>query len=285
MKKILITGSTGLIGSHIVSLLENEKDCQVLAAMMPHELESYIANANVEKISNEEIFKGNIHQIDVVINCAFARSNNAQDLASGIDFTKCLIAGLQQCKANAVINISSQGVYQRLPAGLMSDENSPIEPIDLYSMAKYAVEQMFLLADIPHVANVRLSSVAMRQRFLYKWIEAVKNNNPITLNSPNAYASLMDVRDVASGLVALASSNPSLWAETYNLGTGQQLSLQEWAKQVMTVGVSLKYSPTIEINDNGNNTSAGMSIQRLTELTSWKPAIDSLQMIKDMYLW
>ena len=279
---ILVTGASGLLGSHVVAQLVRTNH-HVMVAIMPVEKATYKPLEGVEVVLNDDIIAGKVQGVDVVINCAFSRSNNAADLASGLDFTEKILSGFELCKVNAVINISSQGVYKRLPVNELSSEDSPIEPMDLYSMAKYAVEKLFLLSRIPHVTNIRLASLCMRQRFLYKFVEAVKNGQPIALNSPNAYASLLDVNDAARGLVALAQVPAEKWESTYNLGLGTQYSLAEYADFVLHVGKQLGYQGTMEINDNGNTTAAGMSIARLSALIGWTPVVSPEEMIEELF--
>lgn len=280
---ILVTGASGLLGSHIVAQLVHTTH-RIIAAIMPIEKETYKPLNGVEVVLNDDIFAGRIPGIDVVINCAFSRSNNASDLALGIDFTERILLGFEACKVGAVINISSQGVYKRLPANELSTEDSPIEPMDLYSIAKYAVEKLFRCSRIPHTTNVRLASLNMKQRFLYKFAESVKNNQPIALNSPNVYASILDVDDAARALIALAQKPANQWEDTYNVGLGTQYSLAQYAQFVQEVAEKHGYHVLIEINDNGNSATAGMSIARLQALTGWYPQVTPQEMIEQFFL-
>ena len=106
----------------------------VISSIMPIEQSTYVPNPGVQVVLNDDVFAGSLPHIDVVINCAIARSNNAEQLASAFDFTTKLIEGFRKADIDGVINISSQGVYKRLPVGQLSREDSPIEPIDTYSM-------------------------------------------------------------------------------------------------------------------------------------------------------
>ena len=279
---LLVTGASGLLGSHVVAQL-TATGHRVLAAVMAVEQDTYKPLPGVQVVLNDDLFAGRVQGIDVVINCAFSRSNNAADLASGIDFTERLLRGLEACRVGAVINISSQGVYKRLPVGQLSTEQSPVEPMDLYSMAKFAVEKLFLCSRIPYKTNIRLASLNMRQRFLYKFVQSAKQGQPIALNAPNAYASILDVNDAARALIALAGVPADQWADTYNVGLGTQYSLGEYAQMVRQVGEQLGYTPAIECSDNGNTATAGMSIDRIRALTAWQPQVSTLQIIKQWY--
>lgn len=284
MKTILITGASGLLGGDIVRQLV-KTDNKVFAAIMPIEKATYKPLEGVDVVLNDDIFNGNLPHIDAVINCAFARSNNAVDLANGLDFTRKLINGFELSDIDGIINISSQGVYKRLPMGEFCKEDSPIDPMDLYSMAKYSVEKMFEIAKLKNYTNVRLASINMRQRFLYKFVECVKAGRPISLNSPNVYASLLDVKDAAAALIALALKPAGEWSPTYNLGTGSQYSLGEFAEVVKEVGIKLGYDAQIEINDNGNTATAGMDSTLLQNATGWHPMYTNAMMVEEMFGW
>lgn len=282
MRTVLVTGASGLLGSNVVKhLLQN--GFQVISSIMPIEQATYIPKPNEKVVLNDDVFAGNLPHIDVVINCAFARSNNAEQLASAFDFTTRLIEGFRKVDIEGVINISSQGVYKRLPVGQLSREDSPIEPIDTYSMSKYAAEKMFLLSGLKHVTNVRLASLNMKQRFLYHFVRSAKDEGVIHLDSPHVYASILDVEDAAAALTALAAVQASNWKSVYNLSIGTQYSLQQYAETVKAVGEKLGYKIEIIINDNGNESTAGSDISQLVTDSGWKPMVTNEMMIEELF--
>lgn len=283
MNNILVTGASGLLGSHVVKHLL-EKECHVIVSILPEEKSTYKPLDGVEVIVNDDIFQANFPHIFTVINCAFARSNQAQDLASAIDFTQKLINGFKRGSVDSVINISSQGVYKRLPIGELSKEDSPIEPIDLYSMAKYAVEKTFETSGLSNVTNVRLASINMKQRFLYNFVQKAKNNDVITINSPTLYASILDVEDAAEALVRLAMLPIENRKPIYNLGTGNQISLMHLAELVNTIGERFNAKAEIVLQDNGIINTAGVDISLISADCDWTPIVTNEQMIENYFL-
>ena len=282
MKTVLVTGASGLLGSNVVKHLL-AKDFQVISSIMSIEQTTYVPKSNEKIVLNDDVFAGKLPHIDVVINCAFARSNNAEQLASAFDFTTLLIEGFRKADIEGVINISSQGVYKRLPVGQLSREDSPIEPIDTYSMSKYAAEKMFVLSGIKHVTSVRLASLNMKQRFLYHFVRSAKEEGVIHLDSPRVYASILDVDDAAAALTALAAVPSSSWKGIYNLSIGTQYSLQQYAETVKAVGEKLGYNIEIVTNDNGNESTAGSDISQLVADTGWKPSVNNEMMVEKMF--
>lgn len=282
MKNILVTGASGLLGSHVVKHLL-EKDCHIIVSILPEEKLTYQPLEGVEVILNDDIFVGNLPHISTVINCAFARSNQAQDLASAIDFTQKLINGFKLANVDSVINISSQGVYKRLPIGELSTEDSPIEPIDLYSMAKYAVEKTFETSSLANVTNIRLASINMKQRFLYHFVQKAKNHETITINSPTQYASILDVEDAAEALAKLALLPILDRKAVYNLGTGNQISLLELANMVNEIGQKYDALAQIIMQDNGVTNTAGVDISLIEHDCNWRPIVGYEHMIEAFY--
>ena len=179
MMTILITGASGFLGHFLTLELLKHEDVKIIAILgRPEDKAAPLPNHHRLKIYPmnalwDEVFDG----VDTVINCAFARNNDSQQLAESLDFTEKEIKRFEEIKVKSVINISSQGVYQRLKVGELSSEKSPIAPIDLYSVAKYACEKMFRVSEIPYVTNVRLASLYMSQRFLYFFVDKAKNGN------------------------------------------------------------------------------------------------------------
>lgn len=281
-KRVLVTGASGLLGGNVVEHLLS-KGAKVVSSIMPSEQDSYVPKSKEEVVLNDCVFCGDIPSIEVVINCAFARSNDAGQLAGAFDYTTKLISGLTKSNVKGIINVSSQGVYKRLPKGQLSTEESPIEPMDLYSMSKYAAEKMFVISGIPYVTNVRLASLNMKQRFLFSFVKSAKEEGIIHLNSPRVYASLLDVEDAAEALALLALTPMSEWHPVYNLSIGKQYSLEEYAQTVKSVGERLGYSIDIDITDNGIETASGTDISLLSGDLGWAPKVSNEMMIEKLF--
>ena len=285
MKTILVTGATGFLGQHLVQELLKQADTKVFAILgRPEDKANALPeSSNLQICSLDDLYRESFEDIDTVVNCAFARSNDAKLLASAFDFTEKSIKRFEELSVKSVINISTQGVYQRLNVGELSKEDSPIEPIDLYSMAKYATEKLFRISSIPFVTNVRLASVLMPQRFLYYFVNKAKAGEHFTVTAPNQYAALLDVTDAARGLAAIAGLDPEQRSDVYNLGIGTQYSLLEYAEGVKSIGQQFGYNVSFDVVDNGTTVCAGMDCSRLMEDTGWKPCVLKDEMIVSLF--
>ena len=285
MRRILVTGASGFLGHFVVEELLKHPEFEIVAigGRPEDKVHSLPQSPRLRFFTLDKLFTEEFFGVETVINCAFARSNDAQLLADAVDFTKNAIVRFEELGVQSLINISTQGVYKRLPEGDLSKEDSPIVPIDLYSMVKYVVEGLFSVSAIPHTTNVRLASLMMPQRFLYFFVKKAKAGESFTVTAPNQYMSLLDVEDAASGLVALAQLPPKQRSGVYNLGIGCQYSLLEYAESVRRVGQNLGYNVSFDVDDNGTSICAGMDCSRLMHDTSWSPRISKDKMIEQLF--
>lgn len=285
MRTILVTGASGYLGHFVVKELLKNSEFEIVAiGGRPEDKANPLPESpRLQVYTLDKLFTENFFNVDTVINCAFARSNDAQQLAGAIAFTEQAIERFVTLGVKSVINISSQGVYERLPKGKLSNEDSPILPIDLYSMVKYSVESMFHVSPIPYTTNVRLASLMMPQRFLYFFVKKAKAGETFTVTAPNQYAALLDVMDAASGLVAITNLAPEKRSMTYNLGIGRQYSLLEYAETVKTIGAKLGYNVSLDVADNGTEVCAGMDCTKLMDDTGWKPLVYKDEMIENLF--
>ena len=283
MKTVLITGASGFLGSHLVQALKDDKRYRIIG--VARDTEKIPRGRNIEAISIDSFFSMTDLHVDMLVNCAFARSNNALLLANSLDYTANLAKILKKAEIQSLINISSQGVYKRLPAGELQKEDSQICPIDMYSMAKYSAEKILTASECAsHITQVRLASINMKQRFLFSFINNVINGENIVLSAPYQNAALLDIKDAVSGLQALIDLPNINRKEIYNLGINKQMTVFDYACVVVNTMKEFGYHGEIVLdNSNTDINNSGMDCSQIMEDTGWRPRITPRDMVYDYY--
>jgi len=149
-KVVLVTGGCGFIGSHVVDrLIEDGYVVVVLDDLST----GYMNNLSQDAIlyqgdASDEYFVNKIfeqHKFDYVIHEATTINTNAlheiplHDIKSSVNSTIVLAESCVKHNVKNFIFASSVAVYGR-PESLPAAENSPIDPIYSYGIAKYTAE-------------------------------------------------------------------------------------------------------------------------------------------------
>lgn len=175
LKKVLITGGAGFIGSHIVDkLLENNYSVVVLDNLSSgsednlrnsNQLKLY--QVNVEKDDLEDIFK--TEKPDYVIHLAaqtsvnYSINNTYFDADMNIMATIRLLDVCKKYNIKKFLTASSAAVYGN-PKYLPIDENHLTEPMSPYGLSKLTMEKYIQLSDIPFIIFRFSNAYGPRQR-------------------------------------------------------------------------------------------------------------------------
>lgn len=283
MKKVLITGSSGLVGKATIEKLLESADCEIYAASSQRlenlgERLHFIKNESIkETLSNKKI--------DVLLQLAFPRNVQENQWAGGLEFVVHVFGLAKKYGVGRVINVSSQSIYgwQRKTSAKEGDQvflNSP------YTTGKYFSELMVneLFDDIPHT-NVRLSttiSPTTDERVPNKFFAQIVGGNDLRIKGGNQIFSFLDVRDAAKGLRELVMSNVS-FREIYNLGTSECATLLEIANMAIDIGRKYGYKVGMNIEQANINLNNMIDVSAMEQDFGWKAEITLRESLEYMF--
>jgi nucleoside-diphosphate-sugar epimerase len=291
---ILLTGITGFLGHQVAIDLLNNDGFRIFALVRDKSKldESLIHLSDRIVFCEKTDFEHgiiNFSQMDTLIHCAFGRTKDGEAaIASGLELTSWLFSRAIKYQIPAIINMSTQAVYG-LKQKPMWNETHHAAPETPYAASKYASElllqQLASQSKQTRFTSLRLSALfgpgyAMKTNELAGvFIKKATEDQTIEIKGGHQRFDLLDVRDASKAIIALLETQEK-WQYYYNLGSGQQIGIQQLAKtafQAISKPAKIKLS-----EDPSMNLAFGMDISQFSGLTGWKPCITAEQSMKDM---
>lgn len=280
LKTVVITGAAGVLGSDLVRKFTADSAVTVYAlSSNPVKFPAEFKNmSNIRICANDDLFNGKIplETVDCLIHAAFARSQNGVELVSSINFTRKVF----ECSVNKVkrfINVSTQGVYGG-STPTRSSEEDPINPADLYSMAKYACEELarIIFADsTTAMTNIRLASL-MGERYMNhlvaKMTRVALDTQVIKVAGGTQRFSFLHSDDAVDGIFTVASSDSGKWKRLYNLGPDGGMVLADIARgisEVVEKAVGKKI--LLEFRESNDAHTISLDMFRMKQDFNWQP--------------
>lgn len=287
MKVVAITGASGFVATELIRLLAQWPEDYYVYAISTHVdsiIKNYNGYNNVECLDLEQFAgKSDIH-VDIVLHCAFARTDDGKQIAASLQYTKALLGVAREMKIESFVYISSQSVYDDSfpsPRG----ENNPVAPKSIYALGKYAGEMLVeaALVDCPNKYTcIRLASVCTNARFLNVFVKNAMEGIPIKVMGGRQKCSFIDVRDVALALKKVIDLYNNVELEPiYNLGTNIQRDILSLAGDVKRI-FKEQFGKEIEVEQQPSDLflDAGMDATLFSEAFDWQPQYGYDDMIK-----
>lgn len=243
LKKVLITGGAGFIGSHIVDkLLENNYSVAVLDNLssgtednLQNSDKLKLYRVNIEKDNLEDIFK--TEKPDYVFHLAaqtsvnYSISNPYYDADMNIMATIRILKACKKYNVKKFITASSAAVYGN-PKYLPVDENHPTEPMSPYGLSKLTMEKYIQLSDIPFIIFRFSNAYGPRQKSSKEsgvvaiFDKAMKNNEPINIyGDGKQIRDFIYVEDIAR--ICVKAIETDVQNEVINFSTNKGVTLNE----------------------------------------------------------
>jgi len=250
---ILITGASGLIGSHLCKkLAEEDRDAVGLVHKAKNPMLSSIA-AEVCDILDYHKLRCVIgaYRPDTVFHFAAHLPSTANP-----DFIGVNVIGtsnlLDVCYREGVKNFvyaSSMSVYSAPPSYLPVDEAHPTRPDDVYGKTKLIGESLRgCYSNVMRAITVRFSSVfglGDNARVAYHFMKSAVAGQPIQVDGSGSQSSdFIYVDDAVQGAMLAMEKGKS--GEVYNIGSGRETSVLELANLIAGTA-----NPPVEVQLSG----------------------------------
>ncbi|MEK5138427.1 MULTISPECIES: NAD-dependent epimerase/dehydratase family protein [Priestia] len=287
--KVLVTGGTGFIGSHVVEcLLENGYTPVVLdnlSSGIRSNLADNVSFYNMSILSKEieQVFK--IEKPEVVIHLA-AQVNVSTSLKAPVEDAATNILGtinlLDMCKKHAVkkfIFSSSSAVYG--DADTVIDEETPTSPLSFYGTSKLVSESYIQLFQRLHGLSFTIFRYANvfgpRQKsdgeggVISIFINQLLNGKtPSIFGTGNQTRDFVFVEDVAKANVLAIKSGEN---EIINISCNHQISINELFK-LLAAEISSSATPNYLPGQSGEILHSQLNNQKALQTLGWKPSSD-----------
>ncbi len=308
-KKILVTGSSGFIGSHLTEKLV-AMGCDVTAFVKYNFQNDWGWLENSEVKDEIEIYTGDIRDydavydavdnIDVVFHLAaligipYSYKSPLAYIKTNVVGTYNILQAARQHDINKIIITSTSETYgtaQYIPI----DENHPVVGQSPYSASKISADQVAISYhrsfDIPVVIARPFNTYGPRQsaRAIIPTIitQILNGQNEINLGNLSPTRDFNYVQDTVNGFISLAESDKTI-GEITNICSNTEISMQETVNLIVELlGEKVKI-----LSDQKRVRPDKSEVDRLygdnskiKELTSWRPDYNLEDGLKETILW
>lgn len=246
MKKILIIGSNGFIGSQLSVYLKDKGFDVYGCDIMPAALTSVsyfqvdLVNPNYADILRKT-------ECSVIINCSGAASVPNSFKTPDTDFTLNTTNVMRQLEAVRIscpdckyLNISSAAVYGN-PVGLPIKETAALSPVSPYGFHKQCAE--IVCNEYRNLFNIKATSLrvfsaygnGLKKQIFYDIAQKIMHEPEIhVFGTGNETRDYIHIKDICHAVFLLVSSDKEL-PPVINIANGIQISVRNVVNEIMTV--------------------------------------------------
>jgi nucleoside-diphosphate-sugar epimerase len=266
---VVITGSTGFIGSALCKKLKERKEYSIVKVTRSKKHKSdYCQVSNYKNSPSGDIL------IHLGENSDRAIVNKLGD--SYVDNSIDVIESLLEKKYEKIIYSSSSVVYGfkgNNPYG----ENKKIHGHDIYSKAKLENEKRVLLSGgvVVRFSNV-IGNGMSKNNVLSDILKQFPGNGPLNINNLKPIQDFIFLDDAVEALLCLIEKDLS---GVFNIGSGVATSINSLINEVLNLK-NQKDREIISALINSNYSYNALNIQHIKNVTGWHPKHTLTQSIK-----
>lgn len=257
-KKVLVTGSEGFIGSHLVEgLLELGADVRAFVLYNSFNNWGWLETFPKEKIDKLEVFAGDIRDgnnvrkamdgIDIVFNLAaliaipYSYHSPESYVATNVNGTLNLLQAAKDYKIKKFIHTSTSEVYGTA-IYVPIDEKHPLQAQSPYSATKISAdkiaESFYRSFDVPvsicrpfNTYGPRQSARAVIPTIITQVASGMKK---IRLGAITPVRDFSYISDIVEGFIKIAESEKSV-GEVINIGSGEGVTIKKIVDKISII--------------------------------------------------
>jgi nucleoside-diphosphate-sugar epimerase len=276
---ILVTGSTGFVGSHLVEKLRARGEqvrCLVRPSTNARRLPAGVETAAADLVTGQGIDRA-LEGVDTVIHVAgVTKVLNPDDYYAGNARPTEHLARALAGRSIRLVYVSSLAAVGPGADGRPVDENTPPHPVSTYGKSKLAGEKI-ARALVPDAVIVRPPVVyGPRDTDVFQILKAVARGLVLEIAGGERWFSAIYVEDLADGLCAAVRA-PQAAGQSYFLAHRDRVS---WRQFGATAGKIMGRTPrTLRVPIFAANSMAFLS--EIWSLLSRNPAIISREKVAE----
>jgi UDP-glucose 4-epimerase len=278
-KKIIVTGSSGMIGSNLTRKLK-EEDAKVIPFSRSEGVDLR-KKENIPAVENVDI----IYHLAAIMDVPYS-FENPRDVISANFMTT--LNMLEVARENNSLFIYTSSYLYGTPEYLPIDEKHPIAPHNPYSQSKYLCEQLIS----GYVRDFDLRAIIVRpfniygpksnEYFLIPTIISQLDSKEIKLKNAVPKRDYLYVDDIIDLLIKIGRKMYSHF-EVVNAGYGKSYSVRELAEMIIAIANSDANIVFENVTRKGEVLDVVADISKAKNKYNWEPNVDLRTGIKKYY--
>jgi UDP-glucose 4-epimerase len=302
IKKILITGSLGQLGSYICENFLDD-DINIIGldngtnkcSSVPERVENITTMGDIRDGKNVyEILEG----IDAIIHCAAQISVEKSIIDPKNDADNNIIGTLNLLQASVktksvkrFVYISTAATYGN-PIKLPIIETHPQIPLSGYGLSKLTAERyvsmFWRIHKLPIVVirpfNIYSKRADLKSQYsgvITKFIDSIKENKPPKIEGDgNQTRDFIHVKDVVK-MIHLVLDKDEAVGEVFNCGNGKPISINQLAEIVTNISRK-NFTPIYVVKRKGDIKHSYADISKANKLLNFQPRVDLEHGLKEI---